>query len=354
MRRLKEMLVTGLALGLAACAGTPAAEQSVEPVEPAEIVVIAHRGASGYLPEHTLAAYQLAIDMGADFIEPDLVMTSDGVLVARHDPWLSDSTDIADHPEFADRRTTLTSPEGVEMTDWFVWDFTYEEIRTLRARQARAGRDTSHDGEYQIPSFEDILSLAMRHCHPSDYANPAMGSEVNLGIYPETKWPTDHNERGLDMAGAIEGALLTARKDYTCQLPTYIQSFEDGILRDLSERDSMADYTLVQLVYPEGYALDGAPSYALEDIAEYADGVGPFKSLLFDLRTGEATDYARRARALGLEVHTWTLRDDDIAPGFESPQAEIEALLEAGATGIFTDFPDTGRAAADNWLAAQD
>ena len=349
MRNL-SIVSAGLAGILAACTATPSPVAETV-VDRSDITVIAHRGASGYLPEHTLDAYELAIDMGADFIEPDLVMTSDGVLVARHDPWLSDSTDIADHPEFSDRRTTVTGPDGTELTDWFVWDFTYEELSTLRARQVRAGRDHTHNDILPIPRFDRVLALAMRSCRPYDSADINQGSYAAFGVYPETKWPEHHATRGLDMAGALETALLTALKDYNCDLPIYVQSFEDGILRDLNDRHAFDNIPLVQLVYPEGYAMDGAPSYQLEDIAEYADGVGPFKTLVLDYRTQEPTGYAQRARDLGLEVHAWTFRDDDIAPGFETIEVEIRAILDAGATGFFTDFPDTGRAVADEWAS---
>ena len=374
MRNL-SIVSAGLAGILASCSATPASVPETV-VDRSDITVIAHRGASGYLPEHTLDAYQLAIDMGADFIEPDLVMTSDGVLVARHDPWLSDSTNVADHPEFADRRTTVTGPDGTALTDWFVWDFTYEELSTLRARQVRAGRDHSHDDRLTIPRFEEILNLVGVANH---LAEPEELEDF-IGVYPELKWPSHHAERGLDMASeitlALTGPLVTrlAWEDvnrfgpiaglpviYTedeykadpcyyhrCQYRIRIQSFEDAVLRDLNE---LTDFPLVQLVYPEGYALDGAPSYELEDIAEYADGVGPFKTLVLDYRTQEPTGYAQRARELGLEVHAWTFRDDDIAPGFETIEDEIRAILDAGATGFFTDFPDTGRAVADEWAS---
>ena len=168
-------------------------------------------------------------------------------------------------------------------------------------------------------------------------------------LYVETKWPEAHEARGLDMAEALIAELDRRRllkadleSEGACEPLFYIQSFEDGILRELDARTPLK---LVQLVSP----LDatGTPSYALEDIATYADGVGPYKSLVMDLDTGESTGYAAEARSLGLEVHPWTFRNDDIAPGFETPEAEIEAILSAGATGFFTDFPATGRKTVD-------
>ena len=306
-------------------------------------IVIAHRGASGYLPEHTLAAYALAVEMGADFIEPDLVLTKDGVLVARHDPWLSDSTNISDHPEFADRKTTLVSPEGQTLTDWFVWDFTLAEIKTLRAVQARNGRDKSHDGEYEIPTFSEILDLVAAHNAP-DNSDP-----VSLvGVYAETKWPGHHEALGFDMAGALTREIRSAEVRNASTVFAYIQSFEPAILKELW---SEMNFPLVQLVYPEGYRPDGKPNISLEEIAEYADGVGPYKSLVIDPKTGASTGYAMRARALGLEVHPWTFRDDDKPDQFATPEDEIRAVLNAGATGFFTDFADTGVRAVNDWMA---
>ena len=322
-------LIFGLiAFGLTACTTTV----SDSPAEPSSPIVIAHRGASGTLPEHTLEAYQLAIDEGADFIEPDLVLTKDGVLVARHDPWLSDSTDIADHPEFADRKTTVTDPNGREITDWFAWDFTLEEIKTLRATQTRASRDQSYNGQYEIPTFEEILNLTGGDC------------EI-VGFYPETKWPSAHKDRDLDLVEPLLNALSGFEAEHDCDLSLYIQSFESPILKELN---ALSEYPLVQLVSP--IDAEGTPSYALEDIATYADGVGPFKSLVINLMTGESTGYAERAVEMGLEIHPWTFRDDDVAPGFNTPEDEIGAILNAGATGFFTDFPATGVSARDAWV----
>ena len=352
---MRGLVIGIMAFGLTACSTTV----SDCPAEPSSPIVIAHRGASGTLPEHTLEAYLLAIDEGADFIEPDLVLTKDGVLVARHDPWLSDSTDIADHPEFADRKTTVTDPNGREITDWFAWDFTLEEIKILRATQTRASRDQSYNGQYEIPTFEEILNLTEAG-YTISVPMPGFDADVSTFIKPgvclyvETKWPSAHKARGLDMAEALLRDLnqrrllnpeLENRGD--CAPFIYVQSFEKDILVDLDER---SDLPLVQLVFPAGYAPDGSPSYALEDIATYADGVGPFKSLVIDLMTGESTGYAERAVEMGLAIHPWTFRDDDIAPGFNTPEEEIGAILNAGATGFFTDFPATGVSARDAWL----
>ena len=328
---MRQLLLAGLTLALSCCAAAP---DTAATASSADVIVIAHRGASGELPEHTLEAYQLAIEQGADFIEPDLVMTRDGVLVARHDPWLSDSTDVSERPEFADRRTTVTSPDGQALTDWFAWDFTLEELKTLRARQVRPGRTKAHDDLWAIPTYAEIVALAE--------AERARTGRV-IGLYPETKWPGHHRDRGLDMTSAMEAALREAGHD-RADAPVYVQSFEPFILIELGQRVATP---LVQLVYPLGYAPGGAPSVDLETLAAYADGVGPFKWMVIDPLTGAPTGYAQQARALGLEVHPWTLRDDDLPRWAATPEAEIRAVMDAGATGFFTDFPETGRAVAD-------
>lgn len=328
---MRHLLLVSLSLALICCAAQPAPTESSAN---RDVIVIAHRGASGELPEHTIKAYQLAIEQGADFIEPDLVMTSDGVLVARHDPWLSDSTDVADRPQFADRRTTVSNPDGLELTDWFAWDFTLEELKTLRARQVRAGRSKEHDDLWPIPTYAEIVALTE--------AERARTGHV-VGLYPETKWPGHHRDRGLDMTSAMETALREAGHDHA-GAPVYVQSFEPFILVELKERIATRR---VQLVYPMGYTLDGAPSVDLDTLAAYADGVGPFKWMVIDPRTGASTGYAEKARALGLEVHPWTLRDDDRPGWAASPEDEIRAVIDAGATGFFTDFSATGRRAVD-------
>jgi len=299
-----------------------------------DVLLIAHRGASGERPEHTLEAYRLAIAQGADFIEPDLVMTSDGVLVARHDPWLSDSTDVADRPEFAERRIRVTGPDGTVLEDWFSWDFTLAELKTLRAKQVRAGRSTAFDGQFDVPTFEEIIALA---------AQESERTGRRIGLYPETKWPAEHAARGLDMEEALVAVL--ERYGFTgADAPVFIQSFEPEILKRLDRR---IDTPLVQLVFPPDWSFGTPANIALEELAAYADGVGPYKALMIDPATGEATDYGARARALGLEVHPWTFRDDDKPAWAATPQDEILAAIAAGATGFFTDFPATGANVSD-------
>jgi len=319
----------GFAL-IGGCATPPALQPAGE-----RVLVIAHRGASGERPEHTLEAYHLAIAQRADFIEPDLVMSSDGVLMARHDPWLSDSTDVATRPEFADRRRTLTGPEGKSLTDWWTFDFTAAELKTLRARQVREGRSKAYDGLHEIPDFGEIIALAK--------AEGAARGRV-VGLYPETKWPLEHAAAGLDMASTVSAALTGAGLD-KADSPVYVQSFEPLILKTLRGR---VGTRLVQLVYPEGWQTGAPANIPLDEIATYAQGVGPYKSLLIDPLTGTPTGYGAEARALGLEVHAWTFRDDDRPEWAPLPEDEMRAAAAAGANGVFTDFPATGRRAFDN------
>jgi len=293
----------------------------------ADPIVIAHRGASGYLPEHTLAAYQLAIEQGADYIEPDLVITRDGVLVARHEHYLSLTTDVASHPEFADRRRKLGDKE-----DWFSEDFTLAEIRTLRTRQAFPGRDTSHDGRYRIPTLVEVLQLVQ-------YENQKRDRQI--GIYPETKVPGHFEALGYDFAGLLLRTL--ARYGWDREgAPIYIQSFEPDILKAL---ESETRLPLVQLVSAVRTPAGIASNIPLQELATYADGVGAMKWLLLN-RQGEDSGFVKAAHELGLKVHIWTLRDDAFRKeAFATAAEEIDTFLGLGIDGFFTDFPDTGVAA---------
>src|SRR3954454_2385530 len=215
--------------------------------------VIAHRGASGHRPEHTLAAYELAAAMGADYLEPDLVITADGVLVARHEPEISGTTDVADHPEFAGRRTTKQL-DGQAVTGWFSEDFTLAELKTLRAREripALRPDNTTYDGAFEVPTFAEVLDLAAR---------------TGKGVYPETKHPEFFRAQGL----ALEEPLADALRGVG--VPTFVQSFSADSLRRMRE---LVDAPLVQLVglrRPERAAPGG-----LRRIATYADAIGPAK-----------------------------------------------------------------------------
>ena len=349
-------------------------------------LVIAHRGASGYLPEHTIEGYKLAIEQGADFIEPDLVSTRDGVLVVRHEPMLSGTTDVADRPEFANRKTTR-KVDGVDTTDWFANDFPAAEIKTLKAKQAFADRDPSHNGKYQIPTFQEVIDLAKAE---------STRTGRTIGIYPETKHPTYHAALGL----AFEDKLLDMLKaagwsDKTA--PVFIQSFETANLKYLRKKTQLR---LVQLVDGDGVDKDGkvtlvAPfdrpydfavlgdkrtfqdmlsAEGLKEIATYADGVGPWKPYLIgskqtigadgkpqDLNGDGAIDERDRtliaptnvvkdAHAAGLLVHSWTFRSEPkrLTSDFKSDAgAEYKAFFALGLDGLFSDFPDQAVKARD-------
>jgi glycerophosphoryl diester phosphodiesterase len=303
-------------------------------------IVIAHRGASGYLPEHTLEAYELAVKMGADFIEPDLVITKDGMLIARHENELSLTTDVAGRPEFATRRTTRLI-EGQSVTGWFAEDFTLAEIKSLRARQRFPFRDNAHDGLYLIPTFDEIIALAQQ-----------LGPESRrpIGVYPETKFPAYFRSIGLPLEEPLVASLKRAGWGERSS-PVFVQSFDAQSLRWLRERTRVR---LIQLVgddtggADETRARDGSPitDEALRTIATYADGVGVAKRLIIpvnpDRTARPPTNLVQRAHRHGLLVHVWTFRNESqFHPGFASPADELHAFLQTGVDGVFADFPDT-------------
>ncbi|MFB0875882.1 MULTISPECIES: glycerophosphodiester phosphodiesterase [unclassified Sphingobium] len=326
---------------------------SLLPLPPAlaEPIIIAHRGASGERPEHTLASYERAIDQGADYIEPDLVLTKDGVLVARHENEISGTTDVADHPEFAERKTSKTI-DGIVMTGWFTEDFTIAELRTLHARErlpdVRPANKRFND-LYQIPTFEEILQLVR-----------AKEAEAHrrIGLYPETKHPTYFATIGLPHQAALL-ALLTKYGYETQDDPVFIQSFEVGNLKALRAATRLR---LIQLVDAEGGPADMAgTTYAdmltvqgLGEIAAYADGIGPSAALL--IAPEGPTALVGRAHEAGLQVHVWTLRMEN---GFlpaqyqrpDDPQGRgdfagwVRAVAATGVDGFFSDFPRQARAA---------
>jgi glycerophosphoryl diester phosphodiesterase len=294
---------------------------------------------SGYRPEHTLASYELAIEMGADFIEPDLVSTKDHVLIARHENEISETTDVADHPEFAGRKTTKRI-DGREATGWFTEDFTLAEIKTLRARERLASRNQEFNGRFEIPTFAEVLDLARRR---------------NVGVYPETKHPTYFRELGLPLEEPLLAALEGAR-----EVPVYIQSFEVGNLRELRRR---TDLPLIQLLEARGNPWDDPRPYAematpagLAEIATYADGIGPDKRIIVpagpDGRLLEPTSLVADAHRAGLQVHPWTFRSDSpfLAPEYEGhPEREYDRFFSLGVDGLFSDFSDTAVRARERW-----
>lgn len=375
---LSNSLLAALALSLVAIdaglAQTPA--PTLDGQRP---LVVGHRGASGYLPEHTIEGYKLAIAQGADFIEPDLVATKDGVLVARHEPMMSGTTDVSTRPEFASRKTTR-KVDGIDTTDWFAGDFTLAEIKTLRAKQAMADRDQSHDGKYAIPTLQEIIDLAKAE---------STRTGRTIGIYPETKHSIFHAAIGLALEDRLLDQLKAAGWSEKSS-PVIIQSFETANLRYLRTKTQLR---LVQLVDADDVDKDGgivlaAPfdkpydfvvtgdkrtfkdlvtAEGLKEIKTYADGVGPWKPYILagkqvigadgkpedlnkDGKIDEQdrvliapTNVVRDAHAVGLFVHSWTFRSEPkrLASNFKGdPSAEYKAFFDLGVDGLFSDFPD--------------
>ncbi len=304
-----------------------------------EIIVIAHRGASGERPEHTLESYRLAIEEGADYIEPDLVMTRDGVLIARHENEIGGTTDVAQHPEFAARRRTQMI-DGESFTGWFTEDFTLSEIKTLRARERLAElrpQNCRFDGHFAVPTFDEIMQLAASvNRHP--------GRNRPIGVYPETKHPAHFAALGLPQELSLLETLRRHR--YAAPgSPVFIQSFDPGNLRQLRR---MTQLPLVQLLEHEIGDL-GA-------IAKYADVIGIAKAL-----AGPAAIQAAHAANLG--VHVWTFRaENEFLPrelqvgsgpaAHGNLEAEIRRYLERGIDGFFVDFPAVGVRVRDAYISA--
>ncbi len=300
-------------------------------------LVIAHRGASGYRPEHTLEAYALAVQMGADYIEPDLVSTRDGVLVARHENEIGETTDAA--LRFPDRQTTK-NVDGSNVTGWFVEDLTLAELRTLRARERLSFRDSSYNGQFLVPTFDEVLALA-------DSLGRTRGRVV--GVYPETKHPTYFRSIGLPLEEKLLASLTRAGWN-RADAPVFIQSFEVANLRRLK---SQTDVRLIQLIAagspPDRDVEASIPTYAemltpdgLRRVASYAYGIGPEKRLVIPMDSGETT-LVRDAHASNLKVHVWTLRQEPVFIGsrFASDfAAESRAFRDAGVDGVFTDHTE--------------
>jgi glycerophosphoryl diester phosphodiesterase len=308
-----------------------------------QLLIIGHRGASGHRPEHTLESYRLAAQMGADYIEPDLVSTRDGVLVARHENEIGSTTDVA--TKFPDRKTTK-SVDGVEISGWFSEDFTLAEIRTLRARERLSSRSQAFDGRFAVPTFDEVVALAQ-----------ALERELGrtVGVYAETKHPSYFSGIGL----LLEPPLLETLERHGWndrRAPVFIQSFETSNLRDLR---TQTELRLIQLLDERGGPWDRrtaesfrtyaelATDAGLRDIAMYADGIGANRRLIVPAdekgTLRPPTDLVSRAHRLGLLVHVWTLRSDPpfLSPDYRGrPEAEYEQFRDLGVDGIFTDFPD--------------
>ncbi|UCE63358.1 MAG: glycerophosphodiester phosphodiesterase [Nitrospirota bacterium] len=347
--------------------------QSKNPApETSHPIVIAHRGASGYLPEHTLAAYSIAILHGADFIEPDVVITKDRHLIVRHDNVLNLTTDVADRAEFSSRKRTKTV-DGEAITGWFSEDFTLAEIKTLRAieriPQVRP-ENAKFNGQFEIPTLQEVIELAK---------NMEKFTGHPIGIYPEIKHPTYFDHLHLSIEEPLV-QLLRANGYETQQARVYIQSFEVSNLKDLR---TMTTIPLIQLLGTGGQPYDvqqagGSLTYAqmstrtgLADIAVYADGVAPEKYHFLipkdhadNLSLSHATKFVQQAHAVGLKVHPYTFRaenyflpanfkkgHDPLALG--NSENEMEIFLQAGVDGFFTDHPNIGVQARDNFLGKQ-
>jgi len=340
-------------------------------------IVIGHRGASGYVPEHTLVAYFLAIEQGAEYIEPDLVMTKDGVLVAYHENEISGTTDVADRPEFADRNTTKTI-DGIEVTGWFTEDFTLAELKTLRAKERLPELRPANirfDGMFAVSTLDEVLALVQA---VNDQRRQTASDEERrhlkpIGVYPETKHPTYFAGIGLPMEESL--VALLEQFGYCGQgAPVFIQSFEVANLKQLA---GMTDLRLVQLLNETGkpfdFVLTSDPrTYAdlaqpagLAEIATYASGIGVPKSLLIpptpDGALGTPTTLVDDAHANGLIVHSFTFRAENFflptdfqsstdAAAYGDLAGEVERFLELGIDGFFTDHPNIGVQARDAFV----
>lgn len=329
-------------------------------------LLIGHRGASGYVPEHTLTSYFMAIQQGADYAEPDLVMTKDGVLVARHENEIGGTTDVASRKEFA-RRKTVKTLDGTPVEGWFTEDFTLAELKTLRARERiphLRPANTRFDGQFEIPTFDEILGLIRALDEQRAVAARKLGlpRPPRIGVYPETKHPTYFDDCGLRMDRTLLQTL--ARHGYEGRhAPVFIQSFEVGNLQRLRKRTKVP---MVQLIEEAGAPYDFVASgdsrtYAdliapagLESIADYANAIGPSKSLIIprdaDGASGAPTSLVSNAHAVGLAVHPWTFRAENnflptnLRSSADPTQVgdlagELNAYLAAGIDGFFTDHP---------------
>ncbi len=371
---LATTISTAIAALLSACGGQSTDLQNPGASWPASTAVTGHRGASALRPEHTLAAYRQAIEDGADLIEPDLVVTKDGVLVARHENDITGTTNVATASQFAARKTTK-SIDGIPVTGWFTEDFTLAELKTLRAKEripANRPGNTAFDGQFEVPTLQEVIDLVKQESQARNKV---------IGIYPETKHPTYFKSIGLPMEKRLVDQLVAS--GYRGKAAAvFIQSFEVANLKELR---GLSEMRIVQLIdNPKNPpAPNGAPrnapydfvaagstrTYAdlvtpagLKEIAVYADVVSPYKEVII-ARTaanelGAATTFVADAKAAGMKVHTWTLRPENpfLPVGMRKPDvtspsqrgdsvAEIHAYLKAGIDGFFTDDPAVGRAA---------
>ena len=349
-------------------------EETENPTSKTLPIIIAHRGAQSLLPEHTIEAYTKAIELGADYIEPDLVMTKDGHLVVRHEPFLSGTTNVADLLEFANYKTTKNL-DGKLVTDWFTTDFTLSEIKTLKARQAYSGRSTAFDDLYEIPTFQEVLNLV----------KPKNGKQI-VGIYPEIKHPYFHNSL---LNYSIEDQLISALKkakmnDYNSLV--FVQCFEVAPLQYINQK---SDVKLVQLIstyninkdgsldfnVPDGDFISYASPYdffinedsrtyeffstkeGMEYTATYADGIGPWKPFIISYTTDNngdinllpASDFIDLAHDNNLLVHPYTFRNENTQWSDSNAEKEYHLFFDAGVDGLFTDYTNEAVNALATW-----
>ena len=382
--------LTAVALAVAACGGNDSPEP-LKTLDGSVPLVVAHRGASGYLPEHTLESYARAIELGAEVVEPDVVVTKDGILIARHEPNLTSTTNVASKPEFASRRTTK-KVDGADETGWFASDFTLAEIKTLGALITDAERPQQFNGLYKIPTLQEIVDLVKAR-------SAATGRPI--AIYPETKHPTFHRQLGLPMEDKLI-ALIQAAGWNSKTAPVYVQSFEPGSLKEM--RTKGLQTRLIQLIDADDYDLKtGKLTYAapydrpydwtlsgdtrlysamvtpagLAEIKTYADGIGPWKPYivpvkfelnaagvavdkngdgktdLTDALSQAATTLVADAHKAGLLVHPYTFRNEKRRLTFDmagDPANEYLQFFRLGVDGLFSDFPDTAIAARAKYL----
>jgi len=364
------------AVSLPAASPTPADGEKVVALTPVTRqpavtapLVIGHRGASGYRPEHTLASYELAARMGADFIEPDLVSTRDHVLVARHENEIGATTDVASRPEFADRLATKVI-EGDTLTGWFTEDFTLAELKTLRAKERlpRVRQEsTMFDGRFDVPTLTEVLALRERL---------SMQLRREVGVYPETKHPTYFRSIGLDLETPLVQEVRGAGLD-RAKAPIFIQSFQLTNLQNLRQRfgvkaplvfltsASGAPYDLASKGDPRTYA-ELTTAAGLRSLAGIVDGIGPDKSQVIprnlDGTLARPTTLVADAHAAGLQVHPYTFRAENTflpldfrvgtdATAYGRAIDEQVRFLQTGIDGLFTDQPDIGVVARAEFLA---
>lgn len=342
-----------------------AADIGVKQAHLPDTLVIGHRGASALRPEHTIASYTKAIDDGADVIEPDLVSTKDGVLVARHENEISGTTDVASRPEFASRKTTKII-DNVAITGWFTEDFTLTELKTLRAIEripVNRPENTQYNGQFQIPTLQEVIDLAQ---------SKSRETGRTIGIYPETKHPSYFRSINLPLEKRLVDT-LHANGYRGKHAPVFIQSFEVANLKEIRR---MTDLPIIQLLSgsgkPEDFRLSGdsrtyadiASAVGLLEVATYANGIGPSKEMVIPRDSNNnlaaPTTLVRDAHNAKLLVHPYTFRPENPFlpanmrsgdPASPSQRgnlvAEITAFLQAGIDGFFTDDPAIGRAALD-------